>query len=104
MSECRNCGGGEWVCENHRDRPWGGTASHVDACGCGAGAPCPVCKPVMACAAYSEPWRELADRAIDNVASAVRETNWGQPTFGPDADDELRAAYNELLAYREQSA
>lgn len=56
--DCLNCGGGEWVCENHRDRP-------LDTCGCGAGAPCPVCKPVMACATYSEPWREAATALYD---------------------------------------
>lgn len=89
---CRNCAGEEWVCENHRDQPW------PTGCECGAGAPCPVCRPQMACANYSEPWRELADRAISYVASAVRETNWGQPTFGPDADEELRAEYDALLA------
>jgi len=45
---CRNCAGGAWVCENHQDRPWDGTSSHADACGCGAGAPCPVCNADMA--------------------------------------------------------
>jgi hypothetical protein len=42
-SACRNCAGEEWVCENHPDRPWDGMSNREDACGCGAGAPCPVC-------------------------------------------------------------
>lgn len=45
---CRNCAGNEWVCENHLDRPWDGTSADPAACGCGAGAPCPVCSPEMA--------------------------------------------------------
>src|SRR5262245_56520168 len=32
-----------WVCENHPDQPWDGASSHENACGCGAGAPCPRC-------------------------------------------------------------
>ncbi len=59
---CRNCAGQGWVCENHRDQPWendGGTC-----CG-GAGAPCPVCQPEMACAPYSASRTELeAARAL----------------------------------------
>ena len=47
---CRNCGGAEWVCENHQDRPWEGSSSAPEACHCGAGAPCPVCNKDMACA------------------------------------------------------
>lgn len=47
-SACRNCDGGNWVCENHADHPWDGTSNREDACGCGAGAPCPVCQPEMA--------------------------------------------------------
>jgi hypothetical protein len=42
---CRRCDGGGWVCENHPDRPWDGTSSRADACGCGAGDPCPDCQP-----------------------------------------------------------
>jgi hypothetical protein len=44
-SRCRNCAGEQWVCENHQDRPWNETE---EGCECGAGAPCPVCKPEMA--------------------------------------------------------
>lgn len=46
--ECRNCAGGAWVCENHQDRPWDGVSTNAEACGCGAGAPCPVCSPDLA--------------------------------------------------------
>ena len=35
-------------------------------------------------------WRDLALTAISSVESAVRETNWGQPTFGPDEGEEYR--------------
>ncbi len=94
---CHVCDGGMWVCENHADRPWGGTSSRDDACECGAGMPCGACNLRMASDGYSEPWRELACRAIDYVASAVRETSWGQPTFGPSADEELQAEYQALL-------
>lgn len=98
MNECSNCDGSGWVCENHADRPWGGMAAPGEGCGCGAGMPCGVCNLQMASARYSEPWRQLADRAISSVESAVRETNWGQPTFGPNADEELRAEYDALRA------
>jgi hypothetical protein len=98
QGSCRNCGGVAWVCENHNDLPWGGLSNHELACDCGAGAPCGVCNLRLASAGYSEPWRELALRAISSVESAVRETDWGQPTFGPDADEELRAEYDALLA------
>jgi len=40
---CVRCGGTGWVCEDHREKPWG--ATHVtDACQCGgAGALCSCC-------------------------------------------------------------
>jgi hypothetical protein len=44
---CRNCNGEQWVCEDHLDTPWAGG----DGCCGGAGAPCPVCCPLMANAA-----------------------------------------------------
>lgn len=40
---CSVCDGTGWVCENHRDHPWGGESSRADACGCGPGAPCKNC-------------------------------------------------------------
>lgn len=55
---CMNCFGADWVCENHRDRPWGGMSSDLLACECGAGAPCPVCSPDMACAGRVETERD----------------------------------------------
>lgn len=52
---CENCHGERWVCENHRDKGW------PSVCECGAGAPCPVCSPEMACAGYAE---EVRDRIL----------------------------------------
>jgi hypothetical protein len=45
MSDCRNCAGEGWVCENHLDQPW---EESGHAANCGAGAPCPVCRSDMA--------------------------------------------------------
>lgn len=48
MSEipyCQNCDATGWVCENHDGRPWDGESNREDACGCGAGMPCPACIP-----------------------------------------------------------
>jgi hypothetical protein len=43
-SECAWCDDAGWVCEDHPDRPWGGTSSRIDACHCGgAGVPCKHC-------------------------------------------------------------
>ena len=41
--ECQNCEDTRWVCENHRNKPWDGSSSSPNACGCGAGAPCQEC-------------------------------------------------------------
>ena len=99
MSEaCKVCGGAEWVCENHADKPWDGISASEDACGCGAGMPCRLCNHAMSCVGYGENWRELALRAIRLVESAVSDTSWGQPTFGPDYGEELRAEYDAMLA------
>jgi hypothetical protein len=45
MLDCKNCDSTGWVCENHDDTPWDGHSDREDACGCGAGMPCPVCVP-----------------------------------------------------------
>lgn len=67
---CRNCEGIEWVCENHKDRPWGGASTSSIACDCGAGAPCPVCNMEMACAGLLDvalsAERERGDRAVSS--------------------------------------
>ena len=39
---CPTCRSARWVCENHRDRPWGGASKHAAACQCGAGT-VPIC-------------------------------------------------------------
>jgi len=47
MMFCTNCDGTGIVCENHANRPWAGDSLREDACGCGAGMPCPRCtRPV----------------------------------------------------------
>ena len=44
---CERCNSTEWVCENHPDRPWADQpGSGPNACGCGAGKPCPECNPL----------------------------------------------------------
>lgn len=48
MSDCKNCDGTGWVCENHENKPWTGYSTRKDACDCGAGMPCPVCVPAGA--------------------------------------------------------
>jgi len=45
---CKICDNSGWICENHPDRPWSGFSDRSDACGCGAGATCPVCYPADA--------------------------------------------------------
>lgn len=42
---CPICRDIEWVCENHRDRPW--SEDILNGCQCGAGAPC-VCNALHA--------------------------------------------------------
>lgn len=73
-SACRNCGGGEWVCENHGDRPWDGTSARDDACGCGAGSPCPVCCPEMAFAGR----RAATIQACAEIALAAFDWRFGE--------------------------
>lgn len=41
--KCKACLDTGHVCENHPGRPWDGVVAHADACGCGAGMPCPAC-------------------------------------------------------------
>ena len=69
LKPCRNCAGREWVCENHRDTPWTGLGDpDEDECCGGAGAPCPVCSPEMACTGYiNRATRTLAE-AGDRLA------------------------------------
>ena len=40
---CAICDSTGFVCEYHRDRPWGELSNRADACGCGGGAPCRLC-------------------------------------------------------------
>lgn len=66
-SDCGNCSGVEWVCENHEDRPWGGLSADPMACECGAGAPCPVCNREMACVPYLPSWRSISSAPVDGT-------------------------------------
>lgn len=40
---CPACHDSGHVCENHPDRPWSPMVLAPEACGCGAGQPCPSC-------------------------------------------------------------
>src|SRR5262245_48945339 len=40
---CSRCQDTYWVCEKHLDQPW--SDDLPNGCACGAGAPCPDCKP-----------------------------------------------------------
>lgn len=95
-SRCANCEGAGWVCENHPDKPWEGLSAKVGACGCGAGAPCPVCNLRMAAAGLTEPLRQLVQRAVSLLESAERETNWGDPLFGPSPSESVQEALDAL--------
>lgn len=48
--------------------------------------------------AQRDEWRDLALRAIDCLHDVERETEWGQPTFGPSVWERLRDEQNALLA------
>lgn len=67
--ECRTCMGGGWVCENHPDRAWHGTADVSECCG-GAGAPCGSCNLQMASAGYVEPFRRALLAIIARAPAA----------------------------------
>ncbi len=45
----------------------------------------------------ADKWRDLALRAIDCLHDVERETNWGQPTFGPSVWERLREEQNDLM-------
>ena len=52
----------------------------------------------MAAAGLTDPLRVLVVRSIGLLESAERETNWGDPTFGPSPSEEIQNALNELLS------
>jgi len=92
---CRNCGGNGWVCENHLDLPWAGSCELDIACECGAGAPCPVCRPdlqndriaLQRIAQFGPqerpdgPYDEMGGYCSDNygdvIHEAAHEAEWG---------------------------
>jgi hypothetical protein len=66
MSTCPNCGGSGLVCEWHPDKAWTPTApAGVDSCQCGAGMPCPVCRPQRRGVGPDEAVAEAVQRAVD---------------------------------------
>lgn len=91
---CRTCNGLGWVCEEHPDRAWD---SGEGCCGA-AGAPCGSCCLAMAAASLTEPLRELVVHAISLLESAERETNWGDPLFGPSPSEEIQIDLDALCA------
>lgn len=77
---CPTCKGTEWVCENHRDKPWDETIE--GGCICGAGAPCGTCGGIMKAVAIqqrSTPMSplEVAAKVLEdhakNVANVIAE-------------------------------
>jgi hypothetical protein len=62
-AECRNCLGEQWVCENHLDMAW------PTICECGAGAPCPICRPDMANAACESAATDIAKLGTVSLTS-----------------------------------
>src|SRR5262245_6707476 len=70
VSACPNCEGSGLVCEWHPDKPWTPTASAAgaDSCECGAGMPCPVCRPVSRRVTEEETFAEAVRNAIDTTA------------------------------------
>lgn len=91
-AKCRNCFGVELVCENHMDRPWEGATGNLDACGCGAGAPCPVCqhKQILL------PWQE----AMSDILWMAREWFEHNGSYGLEGD-ENQAAINKAKVFAE---
>lgn len=96
--QCRNCSGCGWVCENHRDTPWAGLVDGPECCG-GAGSPCPVCNPEMACAGYvsraleaaQAPNEEVLAEALFNLSARLKDAGFLD-------DDANHAAYEAVVA------
>jgi hypothetical protein len=63
---CQRCKGAMMVCEFHPDKPW--TPS---GCECGAGMPCPVCRP-QRFPMGDEAFAEVVHQAIEATAKQMR--------------------------------
>lgn len=70
---CPHCKGAGFVCEFHQDKPWTpNSPAGVESCGCGAGMPCPVCRPQQHRAGSEEAFAEAVQRAIEATAREFR--------------------------------
>ena len=77
---CPTCKDEEWVCENHRDRPWNDKLE--GGCICGAGAPCGECGGIVGRndemnGAVSTVRSRLADKLMCIAARRSTETQFG---------------------------
>lgn len=108
---CRVCLGGGWVCENHADHAWAGTANVEECCG-GAGMPCGACNLEMASAGYvdratralkaqAEALAEALEDMIGNTLGAkVGASDGNTYAVYPPTGQALRKAQDALSAYR----
>ena len=65
---CRTCAGEGWVCESHRDHPWGGG----DGCCGGAGSPCSSSNLETACAGFATPPKPAVDAEREAYERAAK--------------------------------
>lgn len=69
---CPRCKGALLVCEWHPDKPWTpNSPSGLESCGCGAGMPCPVCRPPRTVVGSDEAVAEAVQRAVNVSTSQV---------------------------------
>jgi hypothetical protein len=73
MSTCPHCKGAGFVCEFHPKKPWTLTSlGQGETCDCGAGMPCPVCRPASTRMTTEEAFAEAVYRAIEATAREFR--------------------------------
>jgi hypothetical protein len=72
MNTCPRCKGAGFVCEWHPEKPWTlNSPAGVESCGCGAGMPCPVCRPQRSAPGSDEVIAEAVRRAVDVTIDQV---------------------------------
>jgi hypothetical protein len=70
---CSHCKGTGFVCEFHPDKPWTpNSPSSIESCGCGAGVPCPICRPQRFPMGSDEAFAEVVHRAIEVTTREFR--------------------------------